>query len=90
MVSNTSFDEGERVMGPLTRSKFEALASSRASMSNGGAVAAAGWLAERGLAPPLVTRWHAMISLHPDEDSPAPDFDDRVDTRFHLEIFAEE
>ena len=47
------------------------------------------WLGERGLPAPE-TRWYVEIALDV-RDIPAPaDYDERVDTRFHLEIYSEE
>jgi len=52
--------------------------------------AAAGWLADRGIQSPTLKRWHVEISLAT-VDVPAPvNYDDRVDTRFHIDIYSEE
>lgn len=56
-----------------------------------GAQSAAHWLAARGLGPvPPTERWHVEVALDV-IDAPAPDeFDERLATRFHLNIYAEE
>lgn len=57
---------------------------------NQGIRAAARWLSDRGLDPPAAKRWHVEISLAT-VDVPAPvNYDDRVDTRFHIDIYSEE
>jgi hypothetical protein len=55
-----------------------------------GARAAKGWFDERGFDGPQVQRWHAELSMTT-LDGPAPaHFDERTDTRFHIDIYAEE
>lgn len=57
--------------------------------STAGSRAAAEWLADRQVPAPR-TRWAVEIALDV-RDEPAPcEFDERVDTRFHLEIYSEE
>ena len=52
--------------------------------------AAMKWLLDRGLNPPTVKRWHVEVSLAT-YDGPAPlQFDDRIDSRFHIDIYSEE
>lgn len=49
--------------------------------------AAASWLAERKLEPPS-KRWHVEVSLAT-LDGPVPiNYDDRVDTRFHIDVYS--
>jgi hypothetical protein len=55
-----------------------------------GSQASKRWFEERGLEAPTVRRWHAEISMST-RDAPAPShFDERSDTRFHIDIYAEE
>jgi hypothetical protein len=52
--------------------------------------AASGWLEERRIHNPSLKRWHVEVSLAT-IDGPAPiNYDDRVDTRFHVDIYSEE
>jgi hypothetical protein len=78
-------------MGERARSRnFEAWAGERPSWTTAGMLAAAAWLSQRSLSPPLVTSWHALVALGVTGEVPAADADDRVETRFHVEIFAQE
>lgn len=52
--------------------------------------AAQAWLSGRGLSAPSLSRWHASILLGTEDRPPEPEFDERVDTRFRLEIYSEE
>lgn len=55
-----------------------------------GRLAAAHWLGERQLQTPSLKRWHVEVSLAT-LDTPAPiNYDDRVDTRFHVDVYSEE
>ena len=59
------------------------------SLSTDGSRAAFAWLASQRLPAPNA-RWHVAIGLDV-RDEPAPaTFDEAVDTRFHIEIYAEE
>lgn len=52
--------------------------------------AAASWLGDRKLQTPTLKRWHVEVSIAT-LDEPAPlNYDDRVDTRFHVDIYSEE
>jgi len=55
-----------------------------------GMLAARAWLASRGLSPPAVKGWHVDILLDVADQVARPYFDDRVDTRFRIEIWSEE
>lgn len=69
---------------------FERLSSSR-SRSNAGSAAAYSWLESLGLHPPPGTlRWHAEISLDVIDGPARTEFDDHVDTRFHIDVYSEE
>jgi len=58
--------------------------------SSSGRIAAAGWLGDRGLPTPSLKRWHVEVSLAT-LDTPAPiNYDDRSDTRFHVDVYSEE
>lgn len=57
---------------------------------NAGARAAAEWLADREVGRPTMRRWHVEISLSPLDAPASLQFDERVDTRFHVDIYAEE
>jgi hypothetical protein len=55
-----------------------------------GARAARHWLDELQLGAPATPRWHAEISLATLDAAAPLTFDERVDTRFHVDIYAEE
>jgi hypothetical protein len=55
-----------------------------------GMLAARTWLAARALSAPTFSRWHASILLGIEDRTPEVDLDERVDTRFRLEIYSEE
>lgn len=49
------------------------------------------WLKNLGLHPPPGTlRWHAEISLDVVAGPARVEFDERVDTRFHIDVYSEE
>lgn len=50
----------------------------------------ANWLAERGLTRTTEKRWHCEVSLATIDGLAPATFDDRVDTRFHIDIYSEE
>jgi hypothetical protein len=55
-----------------------------------GAQAAGAWYSDRGFRAPTHERWNVEISLAT-LDVPAPEmFDDRIDSRFHVDIYGEE
>lgn len=58
--------------------------------TNAGAVDAASWL--EALQPPASTpgRWHAEIALATLDAPTTAKFDDRTDTRFHVDIYSAE
>src|SRR5438477_6320181 len=69
---------------------FRPLASSNDAWSTAGSIAASSWLSARGLPAVGRLRWHAEISLDV-VDGPAPaEFDDKVATRFHIDLYSEE
>lgn len=79
-------------MGESARSRtLQPFASSSGNLSTtAGMRAAQAWLSARGLSAPTLSRWHASILLGP-EDRPLPvEFDERVETRFRIEIYSEE
>lgn len=58
--------------------------------SSSGQIAASEWLSDRGIQTPSLKRWHVEVSLAT-LDAPAPmNYDDRVDTRFHVDVYSEE
>ena len=57
--------------------------------SNAGSLAAFAWLAERGQPRPT-TRWFVQIALDVVDQPAQRRFDERADTRFHLDIYSEE
>jgi hypothetical protein len=44
----------------------------------------------RGLSAPQLGRWHVTALLATGDQPPAPDIDDRRDSRFRIEIYSEE
>jgi hypothetical protein len=74
----------------VSRARPTRLGKGAFSPLHAGSRAASAWLEERGLEPPDITRWHAELSLST-LDAPAPvHFDERTDTRFHIDIYTEE
>jgi hypothetical protein len=68
----------------------ERLSTGRYSNS-AGASAAHSWITALGLHPPPgALRWHAEISLDVIDGPARADFDERVDTRFHIDVYSEE
>ncbi len=56
-----------------------------------GQLAARTWLTSRGLTSSgVLQRWHVDILLDVVDQMARPQFDDRVDTRFRIEIYSEE
>lgn len=60
------------------------------SPSSAGARGAASWLALRGLDASMLKRWHVEVSLGTTDEIPTVNYDDRVDTRFHIDVYSEE
>lgn len=52
--------------------------------------AASTWLGDRGIHAPTLKRWHVEVSLATLDVSAPVTYDDRVDTRFHVDIYSEE
>ena len=73
-------------------SSYRTVASRLALPRTAGSQAAQGWLAARGCATQghALSRWHATILLAPEDFTPMFDFDERVATRFRIEIYSEE
>lgn len=65
-------------------------ASSPSTTSTAGKLAAQSWLAGLGLTPPALTPWHIEVFLDVRDAMAPADFDERRDTRFHIEIYSEE
>src|SRR4051812_39414952 len=66
------------------------VASSHDKATTAGMLAARSWLTSRGLTSTGVLRWHAEILLDIVDQPAREEFDDRVDTRFRIEIYSEE
>src|SRR3954471_13022343 len=65
-------------------------AAGHESTTTAGMLAARAWFRARALTAPGLLRWNAEILLDV-VDQPARDkFDERIDTRFRLEIYSEE
>lgn len=65
--------------------------SSRYNTTSAGASAAHSWLESLGLHPPPgALRWHAEISLDVIDGPARAEFDEHVDTRFHIDLYSEE
>jgi hypothetical protein len=79
-------------MGEPLRSRISAtiLAGNPRVAATAGVVAAREWLAARGLTPPELTRWHATILVGTEDHPPELEIDERRETRFRIEIYAEE
>lgn len=72
------------------RSRVPRATSASRDPQSVGSRAAHSWLAERGLGGGAIKRWHAEISLAIIEGPAPAHFDERIDTRFHVDIYAEE
>ena len=81
--------EGARSCAWLGSNVPGAVASAGGS-ATAGMLAARAWLAARQLQAPALGRWNATALLAPEDQPPAPDVDDRIDTRFRIEIYSEE
>jgi hypothetical protein len=55
-----------------------------------GMLSAASWLRDRGVDSPGGRRWHFEVSLSTQDRPASPLYDDRIDTRFHIDIYSEE
>ena len=76
---------------PTRRSAAPDRLSSRHSAASQGVIEARGWVENLGLhAPPGTLRWHAEISLDVIDGPARIEFDDRADTRFHIDVYSEE
>lgn len=64
--------------------------SSHDKATTAGMLAARSWLTSCGLTSTGVLRWHAEILLDVVDQPAREEFDDRFDTRFRIEIYAEE
>lgn len=64
-------------------------ASSSGSLATPGSRAAFAWLAQRSIPAPA-SRWHVAIGLDVRDEPATATFDETVDTRFHIEVYAEE
>ncbi len=74
----------------VARSRSTTLSAGPQEGSGLGMRAASGWLEERRIRDPSLKRWHVEVSLAT-TDGPAPiNYDDRIDTRFHVDIYSEE
>lgn len=74
----------------LLRNRPVTLGTSFGSPVSAGARASHAWFVDRGLHAPTQKRWHVEIAMS-NLDTPTPaQFDERVDTRFHVDIYAEE
>jgi hypothetical protein len=65
--------------------------SSTHNAASKGVIEAHSWVESLGLHPPPgALRWHAEISLDVVDGPARVEFDDRVDTRFHIDVYSEE
>ena len=81
---------GERARSRTLAESFDVLASSQHGQTTAGRLAAHAWLRSLSVTPLALTPWHVEISLDV-RDAPAPrEFDERTDTRFHIEIYSAE
>lgn len=80
-------------MGPRSRRTiipWLPFAGSHDSSTTAGVLAARAWLAARGVTATGLLRWHAEILLDVVDQSAREAFDERVDTRFRIDIYSEE
>jgi hypothetical protein len=74
----------------VSRARLTRLVGGPVDPVNVGSRAAKRWFDDRGLDAPNLKRWHAELAMST-LDAPAPaQFDERRDTRFHIDIYAEE
>jgi hypothetical protein len=64
--------------------------SRRTTSTTAGMLATRGWLTARGLPPSQTPLWHAEIVLDIADQFAREQFDERVDTRCRIEIYADE
>src|SRR5262245_20787561 len=82
--------EQSRSRSALAVSTLRTSASRGATWPTLGTGEARHWREARGLSVPSTLRWYVEIAL-PTVDGPAPaEFDDRIDSRFHIDIYPEE
>jgi hypothetical protein len=70
--------------------RISSAAGGSSGSSSSGRVAAAEWLADRRIQTPSLKRGHVEVSLATLDTAAPMNYDDRVDTRFHIDIYAEE
>lgn len=74
----------------VARVRTVTLSAGGRDTSSTGMRAASRWLSDRNLNATSLKRWHVEVSLAT-LDGPAPtNYDDRVDSRFHVDIYSEE
>ena len=73
----------------VTRNRLAMSAGGRDATSSG-MRAASTWLGDRGIDTPSLKRWHVEVSLSTLDTNAPVNYDDRVDTRFHVDIYSEE
>lgn len=74
-----------RLMDPTDRPR-----AGRGIAPTAGAAAAASWLSAVGLEAPATLRWHAEIAIADLDAAPPIEFDERVATRFQIDLYSEE
>src|SRR5215831_84182 len=76
-------------MGDSARRTPRVVAADRPRWSTAGALAASAWLNERSLLAPA-SRWHVEVALDVRDGPALAEFDEHLDTRFHVAIYSEE
>lgn len=79
-----------RTIRPRPDATDRTVATGQGSSTTAGMLAARTWLTARSLTAPTLTRWHATVSLGITDQRPTVELDERVDTRFRIEIYSEE
>ena len=74
----------------VTRARPAILSAGGRDAASSGMRAASTWLGDRGIDTPTLKRWHIEVSLSTLDINAPVNYDDRVDTRFHVDIYSEE
>ena len=77
-------------MGERARSRITGGPPAHSVSRTAGALAASAWLTERGMSVPTMSRWHAVVLLATDDQTPELEIDDARHSRFRIEVYSEE
>ena|SRR5687767_14918412 len=81
---------GERARSRTLAQSLDVVASSQQGPTIAGRLAAEAWLRGLSVTPLALMPWHVEISLDVRDQPATREFDERRDTRFHIEIYSAE